>query len=147
MNCNEKRVNQVFGIGVDILKIQRVLDLTKMKSTALKKIFTQKEIQDALRAERHFEQYLAEVFACKEAVFKALRFSWADGIKWTDIEIVKEEGGKPPTVNLMGKACAIAKSKGINNILLTLSHETDYVVSVCIALNGIMVESAFNQKS
>ena len=137
MNPHRRKYGcELFGVGVDIFKIQRVKDMIKRKKrNVLEKIFTQNEIQRAKQSGRYAEQ-LASFFAGKEAVFKALNFSWADGIKWTDMEIINDERG-PPSVNLMGKAYEVAVRREIREIFLSLSYETDYAICVCIVMREL----------
>lgn len=129
---------ELVGIGIDIFRVQRILDTIKKDKKILRRIFTENELLSAQKSERQAEQ-LASFFSGKEAVFKALRLSWADKIKWTDIEIVKKESGLP-RVNLKNRARDIAINKGVGKILLSLSHETDYAVAVCVAIR-------FNQRA
>ena len=41
-----------------------------------------------------FERYAAR-FAAKEAAMKALGTGWRHGVRWRDIEVTREPGGKP----------------------------------------------------
>lgn len=128
-----KHNGRLIGVGIDIFRVQKVFATIKRgNEKAFKKIFTENELRRAKKSGRRVE-HLASCFAGKEAVFKALSLSWADGVKWVEIEIVRNETGSP-SVTLTGKACEVAINKGISKILLSLSHETDYVVAVCIAL-------------
>ncbi len=66
-------------------------------------------------------QHFAGRWAAKEAVLKVLGTGWSPRIKWRDIEIVNDASGKP-AVKLAGGARDIAKSKGIETVMVSISH-------------------------
>lgn len=112
----------VIGIGVDIVEIERVRRiLEKFSDRFLKKVFTAHEMAYCLRYRDPYPRYAAR-FAAKEAVFKALGTGLAQGVKWLEVEIVNSPGGMPQVV-LSGKTAALAKEKGTQKILLSLTHD------------------------
>ena len=52
---------------------------------------------------------------------KALGTGWARGVRWVDIEVVREPSGKP-TLKLSGATREIADRLGVKNIALTITH-------------------------
>ena len=52
---------------------------------------------------------------------KALGTGWASGVRWVDLEVVREEGGKP-TMVLHGRAREIADTLGVKHISLSQTH-------------------------
>ena len=52
---------------------------------------------------------------------KALGTGWRRGVRWVDIEVVRESSGKP-TLKLSGASRAIADRLGVKNIALTITH-------------------------
>ena len=76
---------------------------------------------------------LAGCFAAKEAVLKALGTGWAEGIAWTEIEVVHSLSGAP-TIALSGRAQELADERGVSRWLLSLSHDGDYATATAIAL-------------
>jgi holo-[acyl-carrier protein] synthase len=78
-------------IGVDIVEIERIRRMReKFGERFLTKVFTDREIEYALRRRRPDES-LAARFAAKEAFMKA----WDTRANWTDIEVCLEESGRP----------------------------------------------------
>jgi phosphopantetheine--protein transferase-like protein len=66
-------------------------------------------------------------FAGKEAVFKALHINGED-IRLNEIEILELENGQP-FITLHGKAERISKERGISQIHISLSYDTDYAIA------------------
>ena len=71
-------------------------------------------------------------FSGKEAVFKALNLH-GDAIRLNEIEILENENGQP-TVALYGNAKRLADEKGITQIFISLSYDTDYAVAYAAAV-------------
>lgn len=76
---------------------------------------------------------LASTLAGKEAVAKALGTGMRAGVRWTDIEILREPGGQP-WVRLTGGAEARADALDVQSIAISLSHEGPYAVAVALGL-------------
>lgn len=123
------------GIGIDLVKVSRVQRLLSRHNRHLGKIFTLGEIGYCQRR-RHQFQHFAARFAAKEAMFKALGTGWNAEIKWTDIEVVKDETGKP-RIDLHGKAKEMTERMNIRDILVSLSHCSDHAIAqVILVSNG-----------
>jgi len=122
------------GIGIDLVKVSRVQRLCE-HNKHLEKIFTLAEIEYCQKR-RHKFQHFAARFAVKEAVFKALGTGGWGEIEWTDIEVVRDEMGKPK-INLHGKAREMTERMNIKDILVSLSHCSDYAIAqVILVSNG-----------
>ena len=117
------------GTGIDIIEIGRIEKAIK-NNKFLTKCFTKNELEFIKSSPRLESQRAAGVFCAKEAVSKAL----GTGIvfKLTDIEIIKDELGKP-TVLLYGKAKEISIALNIRNIQVSISHCKEYSVANCIS--------------
>lgn len=120
----------IFGIGIDIIEIGRVIKAMEKTPRFAGKIFTENEIASFTNGEKVRYESAAGLFACKEAVSKALG-TGISAFKWTDIEIVKEENGAPKCI-LHGKAEEIAVEKGIIRIHISISHDKNNAVANCI---------------
>jgi holo-[acyl-carrier protein] synthase len=123
----------VLGIGIDILNIQRMRDVLESDSDSgsfMNKVFTVKE-QEQVSDHPDPVAYFATRFAGKEAVFKCFGID-GSGIKLNEIEIRGAET-EQPQVTLLGKLREIAEKKGVNNIQISLSYDTDYAVAFAIA--------------
>ena len=125
----------VLGIGTDILKIDRLSPETLApEDSFFRKTFTPDEAAEAAgRPNPH--NYFATRFAGKEAVFKALRLH-PDGIRLNEIEILTSPDGSPYVI-LHGRLLKIAEEKGIDQILISLSYDTDYVVAYALAQGDV----------
>ncbi|KAL9609773.1 MAG: hypothetical protein Q9167_005485 [Letrouitia subvulpina] len=74
-------------------------------------------------------------WCCKEAVFKSFGVaSKGAGAAMKDIEIYSDEG--VPKVKLHAEASAAAQKKGIQDVMLSLSHSDEQVIAVALALHG-----------
>jgi holo-[acyl-carrier protein] synthase len=121
----------IVGLGVDITEIDRMESAIERRGRPfLERIFTPSEIAYCER-HRHRAERFAGRFAAKEAAMKALGTGWARGVRWVDIEVVREPGGKP-TLNLSGESCAIATSLGVRNIALTITHTGNTALALVI---------------
>ena len=71
-------------------------------------------------------------FAVKEAVMKVLGTGWTRGVRWVDIEVVRAPGAAPRCV-LHGASAAIARTKGIATIHVTITHDAGLAAAVAVA--------------
>ena len=108
----------IVGLGVDITEVDRMdAAIERRGRPLLERLFTPSEIAYCEK-HRHRAERFAGRFAAKEAAMKALGTGWARGVRWVDIEVVREPSGKP-TLKLSGATRAIADSLGVKNIILT----------------------------
>lgn len=120
------------SVGVDIVEIERIEEaMAKRPERLLNRLFTKAE-QEYCVAKSNASMYLAGRFAAKEAVLKVLGTGLRN-VRWTDIEIVKDELGKPH-VGLCGTAEALARQQGIDKILLSISHSRRYAVAQAVGI-------------
>ncbi|HVA95703.1 MAG TPA: holo-ACP synthase [Candidatus Dormibacteraeota bacterium] len=111
----------IVGLGVDITEVDRIEASIKRHGHAfLRRIFTPSEIAYCERHRNRAERFAGR-FAAKEAAMKALGTGWAQGVRWVDIEVVREPSGKP-TLKLSGASLAIAGRLGVKHIALTITH-------------------------
>jgi holo-[acyl-carrier protein] synthase len=80
-----------------------------------------------------FERYAGR-FAAKEATMKALGTGWRRGVRWRDIEVIREPSGKP-SLSLKGAAKRIAEDLGVKNISLTITHGWNLALAEVILEN------------
>src|SRR5207244_7543355 len=101
--------HMIVGIGVDLAEVHRIRDALERPSTGERfraRVFTAGEQAYCERRRRKYESYAAR-FAAKESVMKALGRGWSREVGWTDIEVVRERGGRP-TIRLHGRPAADA---------------------------------------
>ena len=115
----------IIGIGNDIIEIARVLKACSRESFTTR-IYTENERREA----SGHEQRLADDFAVKEAVAKALGTGFA-GFRPIDIEVLRDDKGKP-YVTLHGKAAELADRAHITRIHVSISNTKDLASAVAI---------------
>jgi holo-[acyl-carrier protein] synthase len=86
----------------------------------LRRIFTEKE-QAYCEQFRDPSIHFAGRFAAKEAAMKALGTGWRRGVRWVELEVVRELSGRP-ALALAGEAGRIAAELGVKNIALSITH-------------------------
>lgn len=121
----------IIGIGIDIIEIDRIKKAIQKNNRFLERFFTVDEL-NLLASKNYRPSSIAGFFAAKEAVVKALGTGFRN-MKWQDIEIDQDNLGKP-FVKLHNNSKKIAYSKGIEEILLTISHSRENAVAQAIAL-------------
>src|SRR5258708_30268406 len=110
----------IVGLGVDLTEVDRIEAAIERRGRPfLDRLFTPSEIAYC-ETHRHRAERFAGRFAAKEAAMKALGTGWSRGVRWVDIEVVREPGGKP-TLKLSGASCPISISLVPQNINLTLT--------------------------
>ncbi len=123
---------KILGIGVDIIKNQRINDA--IKNTKFKhRVYSTRELKQSslLKSKTNF---FSKRFAAKEAFAKAIGTGFRDKFNFKDIEIINNKMGKP----------YIKKNKKIEKIIkdrfkvkkftcfLSISDEKDYSTAFAI---------------
>ena len=121
----------VFGIGSDIVNIERIKKALKNKNFK-KKIFSTLEMKIIEKKTNKIASY-AKRFAAKEAFSKALGTGISDGISFNEISINNDQKGKPYVV-LLGKTKRVVQRtlKKRYKTFLTLTDEKKYAFAVII---------------
>ncbi|MBQ7977996.1 MAG: holo-ACP synthase [Clostridia bacterium] len=120
-------------VGIDMVEVSRFFD--KCENVAfLSRVFTKKEREhiEQLSNQQARAERIAGKFAGKEAVVKMLGTGIDKGVKWTEIEILPNELGKP-VVSFSGVTKEIAQSLKIKEMDISISHTHDNAVAICIA--------------
>jgi holo-[acyl-carrier protein] synthase len=112
----------IVGLGVDITEVDRIeAAMARHGRAFLERLFTPSEIAYCEK-HRHRAERFAGRFAAKEAAMKALGTGWTQGVRWLDIEVVREPSGKP-TLKLSGTTRSIADRLGVKHIAVTITHD------------------------
>ena len=126
----------ILGIGVDIIEIDRIEKAIKKQNKFLEKIFTNKEIEYFQNRKMNIE-VIAGNFAAKEAISKALGTGFR-GISFLDIEVLRDELGKP-LVNIENKIKKnieyILGDRQAYKIHPTISHSKSNAVAYAVFEN------------
>ncbi len=91
-------------------------------------LFLPGEIEYCSTRARPWESYAAR-FAAKEASFKALGIGLSHGLRWKNIEVIKDESGAV-SVQLSGKALEQARNIQVKQIRLSISHSGENAIAV-----------------
>jgi holo-[acyl-carrier protein] synthase len=120
----------IYGIGIDIVRVQRIQDaVEKWGEKFLLRIYTGDEIAYCYKRKNPYNS-LAARFAAKEAFIKSV--STGTQFSLSDIEVSNRDTGQP-VLRLKGTLDDFVKTKLINKIYLSLSHEQEYAVA-CVVL-------------
>jgi holo-[acyl-carrier protein] synthase len=123
--------SNIEAVGIDLADVPRIKKaIERYGDRFLSRIFTPWEIQYCL-SKINPELSFAGRFAVKEAVFKAIGTGFAEGVKWTSVEVVNDKRGHPEA--RIGQA--IKKHIGNKKILITLSHTREYAVACAIMVS------------
>ena len=110
------------GIGLDIVEIKRIAQLAERQPKFIRRILTEAEIDhySTLTGGRRYE-FLAGRFAAKEAFAKARGTGIGTDLSFTDIEVRKDQLGKP--------YIALPIEKGVH---LSITHSKDFAAAQVI---------------
>ncbi len=124
----------IIGLGVDIAEVGRIkAAIERHGETFLRRLYTPAEREYCERFKNKYERYAGR-FAAKEAAMKALGTGWSRGVRWVDVEVVRQRGGRP-TVKLHGEAGNIADRLSVKNISLSITHTADQAFAQVIFEN------------
>ncbi|MGN1221672.1 MAG: holo-ACP synthase [Christensenellales bacterium] len=116
-------------VGTDIVKISRIKSI-KNQDRFLSKNFAENEIE-YINKKNGQAQTIAGMFACKEAVLKALGIGISGGVRLNEICILHEPNGRP-FVQITSQLNYFLNLKNCNTISVSISHDGDYAVAFCI---------------
>jgi len=121
----------IFGIGTDIVEVERIRKLDSLEKFA-EKILSLNELE-AFKSQIDEKQvtFLAKQFAAKEAVSKALGTGIGKNIRFNQIEILRNSDGKP-YLNHNGMITTIFNDLGITKTHVSLSDEKKYALAFVI---------------
>ncbi|KHF39074.1 holo-ACP synthase [Halalkalibacter okhensis] len=113
----------IIGIGIDIVELERIEEVMNRQPRFVERVLTVNERKtfETYSKKRKIE-FLAGRFAAKEAFVKATGTGISKNYSWHDIEIIKEDSGKPNLVvpGLLG------------HTHLSISHSRNYAVAEVI---------------
>ena len=121
----------IFGIGTDIVEVERIKNLSSISKFA-KKILSQNELNifNSLNEDQKV-YFLSKQFAAKEAISKALGTGIGHEISLKNIEILRDEKGKP-FFNAINELSSYLSNLGITKTHVSLSDESNYAIAMVI---------------
>ena len=127
----------VLGLGVDIVEIARfAAAMERGGQRFLDRLFLPSE-QAYCSPQREPARCYAARFAAKEAIAKALGTGIGAQLGWRDMEVCRRENGAPHVV-LHGTGAETAKTLGVSEVLLSMSHSEHCAVAnaICSGRGG-----------
>lgn len=123
----------VVGVGIDQIEVSRIRDSVKRHGNAfLNKVFTPEE-QNSCMERADPAPCLAARFAVKEAVSKALGTGIGNEFGWLDVEVKKEENGKP-VAYFSAHGLKALNHIGAGSALISLSHLENVASAVAVLI-------------
>ena len=124
----------IVGLGIDATEVDRIADtLERYGDRFLRRVFTEAEIAYC-RARRDPVPHFAARFAAKEAAMKALGTGLRLGVKWRELEVLRERG-QAPTLILHGRTREGGLARGGRRMLLALTHDGDYAMAQALLVD------------
>jgi len=119
----------IIGVGIDIVDVD---DFRKrLNDELIDEVFLSGEVEYAVTQARPWENYAAR-FAAKEATFKALGQGLSRGLRWKDVEVLRNMESGSITLVLRGRALEQAESLGMTSAFLSVSHSRTSAIAVVI---------------
>jgi len=111
----------IYGIGVDLIEIERITQaITRTGQRLIERLYTDAEQAYCGRQLPPYACYAAR-FAAKEALLKALGTGLRQHMRWRDIEVCRDDLGKP-SLRLYGYLQECCVKEGIQHLHLSLAH-------------------------
>jgi holo-[acyl-carrier protein] synthase len=121
----------IVGMGIDVAEVKRIgAVIESQKERFLRRVYTDEEVAYCEQFKNRYERYAGR-FAVKEAAMKALGTGWSRGVRWVDLEVVRQPGGRP-TLSLKGEAKKIADALGVKNIAISITHTSEQAIAQVI---------------
>ncbi|MGA2241332.1 MAG: holo-ACP synthase [Verrucomicrobiota bacterium] len=121
----------ILGIGIDIIEVARIASsYEKFGERFVNRVLHADEIAYCL-SHKNPAPFIAARFAAKEAISKAFGTGISAQLGWQDMEIRREDSGKPFVV-LHGKGKKLFKSCRAKRLLVSLSHTANYAAATAV---------------
>ena len=121
------------GLGTDIIEILRIGRMIERHGEVfLQRVYTEQEIAYCQRRRASY-QHFAGRWAAKEAAMKVVGTGWSRGVSWRDIEVHAMNTGEP-RMEVRGAVRDLAEQRGIENMLVTISHCRAYATATVIGV-------------
>lgn len=125
----------IFGIGTDVLELDRVERIWKRYGSRFAERLLLDEEADLFARARRPVRFLAMRFAAKEAIVKAMGTGFANGIWVRDVGSVPNQLGQPQVV-YSARGRAMCERLGIGEGFLSLTDEAGLVVAVAVLMRS-----------
>ncbi|HOP27808.1 MAG TPA: holo-ACP synthase [Candidatus Sabulitectum sp.] len=123
-------MGEIKGVGIDLVDIETFR--AKLTPELIDEVFLPEEKAYCSSQTRSWENYAAR-FAAKEAVFKALGHGLAQGLRFRQVEVVRDTSTGAVSLRLSGRALEVMKEAGVKELPLSLSHTRKAAIAIVIA--------------
>lgn len=117
--------------GVDLLDLEDFSRIFNNFPQQFKNVYFTKSEQLLIKDNIHMVEKFSSRFAVKEAIMKALKVGWGNGIAFTDIEVITETSGAL-SIRLHRKLEEIQAQRGIKYWSVSTSHSRSTVIASVI---------------
>ena len=121
----------IYGIGTDLVDLDRIKKMKSMSAFANKILGDQELVKFNKLADGTKQFYLAKQFAGKEAFLKALGTGFKDPVFPKDIQIIRNELGKPEVLLSAGAKCFV-EDLGIIKSHVSLADESNHLLAFAV---------------
>ena len=133
----EDAMQEARRAGLDLVETERLESMIERWGSRFKnRVFTPLE-QAYCNSKAAPHRHYAGRWAVKEAVSKAFGTGITDALAWLDIEVVNDPNSGAPTVRFSRKGMDYARSRGVERVLVSLSHTGDYAAAQAILTGGL----------
>ena len=119
-------------VGADLVAVERLERLVRDDEERRRRLFTPGELRYCQGKRREYE-HLAARFAAKEAVLKAFGTGIRQRMRWTEVEVLNEQSGRP-RVRLSGAVASFAEGHGLAELDVSLSHTEGLALAHAVAV-------------
>jgi holo-[acyl-carrier protein] synthase len=125
----------IFGVGTDILKVERVASVyERFGERFVHHLLMPAELL-GFGQTKNPVRFLSMRFAAKEAIVKALGTGFANGMWLRDAGVVHDSRGKPEII-FSPKGQQVCQSFGVGSGHISLSDEAGLIVAVAILMKS-----------
>ncbi|MEG0250420.1 MAG: holo-ACP synthase [Peptostreptococcus sp.] len=121
----------IYGIGTDIIEIERIHKALNRNLKLLDKLFSEDELL-VLKEKNYRAESVAGNFCAKEAIVKSLG-TGLRGFPLVDVQILRDKLNKPIVVP-KGKFKEFCDEMKISDIMVSISHSKNYATATAIAI-------------
>jgi holo-[acyl-carrier protein] synthase len=125
----------IYGIGIDVLKAERVHRVLEKYGERFVEHLLMPEERAQLERTARPARFLAMHFAAKEAIVKAMGTGFAHGVWIRDVGMVQNAWGRPEVV-YSARGAKVRDGLGIGEGHVTLTDEAGLVVAVAVLMRG-----------
>ncbi|MFZ6687304.1 holo-ACP synthase [Undibacterium sp. SXout11W] len=131
--AKKTRDGSVMRLGTDLVWIPEIeRSILQFGDRYLRRMFSEQELQDCHSARHQSYASLAARVAAKEATMKILGLNKDTALPWNSIEVVRRTNGSTG-LRLHREAQTLARVAGLDDYILSLSHEHEYAIATVIA--------------